>query len=157
MNHPDCGAMRDLLPAYVRGRLAAPDVAAAELHLAECADCRQEEQLLHLLSAPLPATPAGLEDAVLAAVQRRAAPRGVRVGRLAMAAATAAALLGGAMALETLFPGGDPVQPVATAALDEADAPVSWAVALDPLLHGGSGFEHMSVEELELVLAELDR
>lgn len=52
MTMRDCpdGAVRDLLPVYAVGRLDADLSAGVEAHLADCADCRAELDLLRAVS-----------------------------------------------------------------------------------------------------------
>ncbi len=59
------------LQDYVQGQLAAGEVAAVELHLAECADCSARVEEYNLLFAdlaklPMPPVPTGIPEAVLA-------------------------------------------------------------------------------------------
>jgi hypothetical protein len=78
--------------------------------------------------------------------------------RLAMAATVAAALLGGTVVMQRagLLRSWTDTSPTRLT-LDASDASaLSWAAAEDPLLHGSSGLQQLSVEELELLLAELE-
>jgi hypothetical protein len=90
---------------------------------------------------------------------RRPAQRALsQPARLALAATVAAALLGGSLILDRaglLQRTTDPAR--AMVSLDEGDASaLSWAAAEDPLLHGSFALQQLSVEELELLLAELE-
>jgi predicted anti-sigma-YlaC factor YlaD len=145
MNPYDCEAIRDLLPALVRGQMLPHEETLAQLHLDACAQCSAEADIVRMLRTTLAPVPAGLEARLIAAVRRRSFLRG-RPARLALAATLAAAVIGGALMYDRTGVGMD---------LDiEA---VSWAAAQDPLLHGGSELHELSVEQLELLLEELDR
>jgi hypothetical protein len=82
----------------------------------------------------------------VAAVNRRVQRR-VPVGRMAMAATLAAAVFGGSMMFGRLTE-----RETAPADLSS----LSWAAAEDPLLHGRSELQELSVDELENLLAELE-
>jgi hypothetical protein len=155
MNRYDCESVRDLLPLLNRGQLLSHEASAVELHLLGCADCREEESLVRLLAQTVPAVPAGLEPRVLLAV-RRPMPRRWAPTRLAMAATVAAAVLGGVLVLQRA--GYDITPDVAPGMLvfDDTTPAFSWAFSDDPVLHGAGSLHELSVEELELVLAELD-
>lgn len=145
----DCDEVRDLLPAHARGELLPHETAALDGHLVHCARCRDEAEVVHMLQDALAPVPHHLEERVLSAV-RTVRPRRVLRPRLALAATLAAAVAGGAL----LF--ARPGEPVAeTAAVDART--LSWAAAEDPLLHGRSELQQLSVEELETLVAELER
>jgi anti-sigma factor RsiW len=158
MNGYDCDAVRDLIPAYVRNELLPQEAVAAASHLAGCEGCADEAVVVRLVYAAQPAVPAGLEARVLLAVHRPAARRMREPARLAMAATVAAALLGGTVVVQRagLLGSWTDTSPTRLT-LDASDASaLSWAAAEDPLLHGSSGLQQLSVEELELLLAELE-
>ncbi|HSJ25755.1 MAG TPA: zf-HC2 domain-containing protein [Longimicrobiales bacterium] len=151
----DCESVRDLLPLHVRGQLLSHEMSAVEGHMIDCGNCAAEATLVRLLHDAPPAVPAGLQQRVLMAV-RRPAPRRWAPGRLAMAATVAAALLGGALVLErTGFDFSPEPMPV-TLVFEDMSPALSWATGDDPLLGGGAALPDLSLEELELVLAELD-
>ena len=151
MRRYDCDAVRDLLPALVRGELRPQERADAEAHVQACADCREELGVVRLVQSALAPLPASLEARVLLAV--RAAPlaqrRAVSGKRLALAAAIAAAVIGGSAVFIALTQrtGGPLVRDASQ---------FSWAAAEDPMLHGQSQLQELTEEELEIVLAELD-
>jgi predicted anti-sigma-YlaC factor YlaD len=158
MNSLDCGTTRDLLPLHVRQQLLPHEGESIERHLGACGECRQELALVAVLADSAPAASAQLQQRVLDAVLRRAAIRRTVARRVAMAAAVAALALGGSLLFQVLLPPTGGVQEsVATLGFDESAGALSWAVSLDPLLYGGPAFEHLTVEELEVVLAELER
>jgi len=88
---PDCGRIRNELPAYLYGELAAEGTTALEQHLATCAACRDEQAALRETRKLLERweTPRCVEDprqlarsiAELARTQERSSPQ-VRRGRL---------------------------------------------------------------------------
>jgi anti-sigma factor RsiW len=155
MNSMDCGTACDLLPLLERGELGPQQRSAVRLHLDGCAGCRAEAETVALLAGAAPPVPAGLEERVLAAVRRRQGRRWT-LPRLAAAASVASAVLGGSLLFQRVG-GPEGSEPVATVVLEEITPALSWAVSLEPMLYGGPAFEHLSVEELELVLTEFDR
>jgi predicted anti-sigma-YlaC factor YlaD len=157
MNRIDCESTRDLLPPLVRAELTGPDAATVEAHLATCAACLEEVAVVRQVHALKVVVPAGLEARVLTAVRRRMpAPRWVPA-RWAMAATFAAAVLGGTVIFERLGVRlGDDVQPAFVELDDGVVTVLSWAAAEDPLLHGLSALDQLSIEELEVLLAELE-
>jgi predicted anti-sigma-YlaC factor YlaD len=156
MSRIDCEQSRDLLPLLTRGQLLAADVTAVQAHLAECAGCRQESGIVETLAAVAEDVPAGLESRVLVAVRRPVRRTAWPVTRVAMAAALAAAVLGGSMIFERWRSLPTPEAGGALLVLEEAAPQVSWGLAHDPLLQNGSSLATLSVEELELILEELD-
>jgi anti-sigma factor RsiW len=95
----DCpnGDVRDVLPDYVNGRLDAPRRVEVETHLASCAACRDEVELLRDLRATMRRAPQVNAAAIAAAIAPYRAP--VRHGWATgwrTAAAIAAIVVGGA-------------------------------------------------------------
>jgi predicted anti-sigma-YlaC factor YlaD len=158
MNGYDCDTMRELLPAYVRNELLPHEKPAAASHLDVCASCAAEATVLRLVHDAQPTVPPELEARVLLAVRRPAQRALWQPARLALAATVAAAVLGGSLIVDRtglLRRTTDPSR--AMGSLDEGDASaLSWAAAEDPLLHGSFALQQLSVEELELLLAELE-
>lgn len=72
----DCpnGDIRDLLPDLLHGRLGAAERAEVEAHLRECADCRDELELLRGLRAALRRAPAVDAAAIAAGIPPYRAP-----------------------------------------------------------------------------------
>jgi anti-sigma factor RsiW len=156
MTSMDCETTRELLPLRIRGELLPHETTRVDAHVAACAECRADEALLAALARGVAAVPAGLEQRVLAAIATPVRHRWVPAG-IAMAATLAAALIGGALLMQRagydLTPDGVPGGVV----LEELMAPmVSWFMHDDPLLDGGSTLQQLSVEQLEIVLAELE-
>jgi hypothetical protein len=153
MNRYDCETVRDLFPVLLRRELLAHEAGAVEAHMAECAECSAEGGIVRLLHATQPAAPAGLEARVLLAVRRPAPVRRLAPARWAMAATVAAAVLGGSIIMERAGLGG---RTDLDGMLDASMIPMlSWAAAEDPLLHGSSTLQALSLEELEMILEEL--
>jgi hypothetical protein len=158
MNGYDCDAVRDLLPAIVRDDGGAGAAAARE-HLARCASCRAEAAVVRMVQDALEPVPPGLEERVLSAVRVAATPRRRSPARLAMAATLAAAVLGGALIVERFgTPWTAERDDLLLAEFDASAASLlGWVGGEDPLLHSGASLEELTVEELELLLAELER
>ena len=72
----DCpnGDIRDLLPDLLHGRLGAAERAEVESHLRECADCRDELQLLRTMRSALRSAPAVDVGAIVATIPPYRAP-----------------------------------------------------------------------------------
>jgi predicted anti-sigma-YlaC factor YlaD len=155
MNRYDCDATRDLLPLLLRQELLPHEAAAVDQHVTGCVGCSAEQALLRLLAQARPAVPPGLEKRVLLAV-RRPAPQRWAPARLAMAATLAAAVIGGALVLQRTGYDMTPDALPGAVAFDDASHELSWTMSDDPLLHGSSTLQQLTLEELELVLAELD-
>jgi hypothetical protein len=155
MNRYDCESVRDLLPLKVRGQLLSHEAAAVELHVLGCGECREEQSLVSVLAQSALPVPTELEGRVLTAV-RRPAPRRWAPGRLAMAATVAAAILGGALVLQRSGFDITPDLMPGSLVFDDSTPAFSWAIGDDPMLRGAAALHDLSMEELELVLAELD-
>lgn len=145
MNRYDCETIRDLLPSLTRGEMLPHEAARVEQHVADCSECAAEAHVVRLLQSTLAPIPAGLETRVLAHVRRRHGTARRVPARLAIAATVTVALIGGALVLDRSN----------DAAMTDVDA-VSWAAAEDPMLHGRSALQELSIEELEILLEELN-
>ncbi len=147
----ECGQTRDLLPLWSAGS-GDPHLRGVEAHLASCADCRAEAELVQRLRTARPEPPAGLARDILDrhAEARRAVRRsrwGAPVGL--SAAAVAAALAVGLFASARI--GTDPV----------------WDLALDPepsawygeewLIAGGPVPDALPDDVLQLLLQEMEQ
>lgn len=159
MKSYDCDAVRDMLHELHDAAVLPHERAAAEDHIAVCGECAAERAVVDLVRNALEPVPAGLENRVLAAV--RAAPVGLRrrsPARLAMAATLAAAVLGASLiAPRVSLLGGFGMNVMAAFELDDtAISQVSWAAAEDPLLNDRMMLDDLTIEELEILLAELD-
>ncbi|HSJ09130.1 MAG TPA: zf-HC2 domain-containing protein [Longimicrobiales bacterium] len=156
MTH-DCDSIRDQLPLLALGRLPADEASTVRSHAEACAECRAELDVVVMLQGALAPVPVGLEARVIGAVRRVAPSRRWNPARLAMAATLAAAVIGGTVIFERsgYLPGAES-QLSRTISLETGESAMSWDTDADPLLHGGSTLEGLSVEELELILAELE-
>ncbi|MDQ2929818.1 MAG: zf-HC2 domain-containing protein [Gemmatimonadota bacterium] len=124
------GAMRDLLPELVNGRLDAMTQLAVDAHVAECEECAEELELLRVLRPALLRGPVVNAERIAAAVraqvpaQRGANRRGMS-RRLAIAAAAllAVSAIGYAIAVRglTVTPEVAVVQMPRTVTTDSAD------------------------------------
>jgi predicted anti-sigma-YlaC factor YlaD len=149
----DCETVRDMLPARQRAELPSHEAARIDGHLAECAECDVVAGITGTLVRVTVPVPADLEARVLAVV---GAPRRRSIPAWAGIAATVAAtLVGGWLVLQ--WTGEPGTAGAGSVALEEAVPLMSWTVADDPLLRGGNTLQQLSVEQLELVLAEFDR
>jgi hypothetical protein len=155
MSLRECSDVRDLLPLAARGQLLPHEAGQVDEHVVSCAECLLEQRLVGLLLGTAASLPGGLEARVLLAVRGSAAAASrFTHRRVALAAVLAAAVIGGSLALGR---GGAWMGAGAgVLAADEQNPAVSWAVAFDPLFQGASALQQLSVEELELILAELD-
>jgi hypothetical protein len=156
MKRVDCGAARDLLPLVARGGLPAHVAAAVKAHAETCRECAVEAAVVRLLADATWPAPEGLEARIREAVHARPRARWSAWRVAALAATLAAAVVGGRILLERHGPAPDEdTLAVHAPAAGVTAAPASWAIELDPLLRDAAALELLSLEELELVLAEL--
>ena len=106
--------MRDLLPDLARGALSGPKLVAVEQHLASCASCRAELELVRRAQALLGAAPPVDASRIAAAVVRSRAVRRTTTRRVWLAAASVVAIAGAALLATTVLrePGGADLPPV---------------------------------------------
>lgn len=149
-----CESVRDDVPLLAAGMLDDARAREVTLHVAECASCRAESDLVALLRTVSVAA-VGLESRVLRAIAIPAPPPRWRVGALAAAAGLVALIGGSAVLLQSRSADGPDVVAVGFEPELEA-AELSWAARTDPLLHGGPGLAALSDEELELLLQEME-
>jgi anti-sigma factor RsiW len=137
----DCpnGELRDLLPGLLHGRLEDADRRMVEAHLARCADCRAELELLRQLRGTLRRAPAVDVAAIVAAIPPYRAParRSWGGGGWRAAAAVALIAVGGTSVAIANRVGDQPTRsssPVASAqsVLTTPARPDSHAVAQAP-------------------------
>jgi len=96
----NCDAVRDALPDALAGSLGPEQSRALAEHLAACADCRTEVEVVRVLRQHPVRVPDGLEARVRRAVAARRGPGRFHLSRPALlAAAAAGVLLGGALLL----------------------------------------------------------
>ncbi len=165
----DCpdGTVRDLLPELVNDRLA-PDVRRrVNAHVRECADCRQELELLNGIRASLRSGPLMDVAAIVAGIPAYRAPRHSWVGWRAAAAIVLLAVGGTSVAVlqrETATgpdvgptsvartrPGASPIDP-------PSRRPASPAVegAAGELALGNPVIDELDDRELSTLLADLE-
>lgn len=120
-----CADIRDRLPDWVAGRLAASEADRVTLHVRGCADCAAEAELLRGLVATHPSAPAELASRIVAAARAEHAPGTPTLPGVAPRLArprtrawtlTAAALLVLAVGITVLSPRRNETQPEAPVA-----------------------------------------
>jgi hypothetical protein len=151
----NCDAVRDALPLLVREPNTSLEAAAVAAHLERCEPCRAEQEIVHLVYGLAEEVPAGLTSRVVEAVRLRTTRRTVPA-RLAVAATLAAAILGGSLVLDRWGYDVAPAPSGGALVFDDNLAVVSWNVSDDPLLQSGTTLQQLSLEELEIILAEMD-
>jgi anti-sigma factor RsiW len=172
MSMRDCpnGEVRDLLPAFVHGRLEAAEAARVREHLAACEDCEVEVAVLRSLhdelTAPVPVDLASVTAGVLARTTggvrlvdapTDVAPRGAaaRPTRWLRAAALVLAVGGGSLLAvqQVLGPGTGPGQPAPQGPV------VAMAGETAGLGFGGgvSDLADVDLQELEAAVAALEQ
>jgi hypothetical protein len=137
-----CEQVRDRLPESMDGRLDAGEAALMRAHLADCAECRAESELIALLRTPV-TVPAELEARVVAAV-RAHAPIRRPVRHYAMAATFVLAIISGALFSLRNAGTTDPGD-IVLAPPEEGE-----------LLLRGPGLTSLSEAELEALLKEIE-
>lgn len=151
-----CEAVTDLLPDRVRGDgggIGEIDRRRLERHLARCAPCRAESELLGLIADARPAVPAGLHARVASAVAGWRAPkRRVPAGMAAAAGIVLALVTGGLLVIQV-----QSFEETAAAGTQASAATIQDVRPYDPLLSGGPQLARLSVDELATLLAEMDR
>lgn len=148
-----CTWVRDRLPEYARDALDVADNARIDQHLAECADCSAEAQLVAAIAVPV-TLPAAVESRVAAAVRSRmplTARRWPGFRHYAIAASFAFALITGSVLWR--HGGGQRMAPASPDV--DIDAVLAQPSGADPLLHE-SGLQSLSEDELRILLEELE-
>lgn len=155
-----CVWVTDQLPEYHAGRLEFGDREEVEAHLAGCASCARESELIAALRrVPLPPAPPGrwarLAEMVIAEA-RRVAAREART-LVWQRVAAAVALVAGASGIGWWFATSREMGPVAEAvSVPEA---LVWTVSLpggESAIPGGFTLEGLDVPELKALLEEVD-
>lgn len=149
MTEFECAWVRDRLPEFVRDALDVADGARVEQHLATCADCAAECELVSAIAVPV-AVPAELEARVVA-VARSTTRRGSGVRQYAIAASFALAMVTGSI----LWRKGVGPAGVVTSSDVGVEAVLAQPTGADPLLHE-SGLQSLSEDELRTLLEELE-
>ena len=149
MNEPntECGAIRELIPDLAAARLPAAAAARVESHLAGCAGCRAELDVVRLLYGSKADAPAGLLDRIVGATHAR---RPSRTWWGVSAAAIAALALGiGIVSDDASPPAGE-----VPAFVREAEEGEIW-LSDDGLVAGAPALDDLSDEALLELLDEL--
>ncbi len=174
MTMRDCprGEIRDLLPLFARGRLAAAEHREVAAHLASCADCAAELALLDATSRAF-ALPVVDAAPIVSAVLEGRRPQGVAFHRRPLwrvAAAITVMITGAATMLVVQQRAGErgsiaAVSTVTGGAEDSAALQGTIATATDPVgpIDGGSvrapvrsAVADLTDAQLEALLASLD-
>ena len=161
MNDCPNGDVRDVLPDYLNDRLAAPRRVEVERHLATCATCRDEVELLRALRATMHRAPVVNVDAIAAAIPPYRAPerRSWTTGWRTAAAIAAIAVGGASFALlhdDAPVARDASAPPVAIAPAPDADSvhsPVGPAVARAPVTEPSTSPAPAIARSRELALA----
>ncbi|MGQ0640655.1 MAG: hypothetical protein ACT4P6_07775 [Gemmatimonadaceae bacterium] len=170
--------MRDMLPELLHGRLAVAHAAQVREHVALCAECAGELELLERVRRSYATTPAIDTAAIVQALpspsRRRAAPSARRLYSLGVLRLAAAVVfvIAGALVLRTVVRGaagggdaGDTIgplvqQPVDTTQLllpDNPSAREPQPASPRVLAMSLSEVDDMEADELETLLGALDR
>lgn len=139
--------MRELLPDFAQGDLAARERSALTAHLERCDDCRAELRMIEQVRAALPAIPVDAARIARAIPPYRATPVWMRAFRSmpARIAAAAVILATSAVAARQAFEGSSPATPGAGNA---SQATIEVGVS--------SPLADLSVGDLEMLVASLD-
>ena len=142
-----CGTVRELIPAFVAGRLAAPETALVKDHVPACLDCAAELDLVRLLYASRVEAPPTLLERVTRSVASR---RPARTWWGVSAAAIAALALGIGSVSDRA---SDPTLDVPAFAREAEEGEI-W-LSDDGLVAGAPAFDDLSDEALLQLLDEL--
>ena len=148
MSDMGCEGAREAIPGYVVGGLSPAARTEVRAHLDTCAECREEAELVALLSASRPEVPTALAGRIQSALERR--------GRWVLrpwwglaAAALAAVALGIGVTSRRQGPGVE--VPAYVAGVDEEGL---W-LSDDGLIAGAPALDGLSDDALEQLLAEM--
>jgi hypothetical protein len=144
MTNWTCEVVRDAYPDAQNGRLDAMRVDMIRAHLASCADCRSEIDVLDVIHAQPMAVPAGLHERVVAAARQPQRPYWQSRRVLSLAATVALALVGGSVLMQTAGSEARTARPVGFVSVENA------------MLTGKASLDDYSVAELEKLLEEID-
>lgn len=150
MNMSHCEGVRDRLPDLAWGTLDAADARMVETHLATCAACAAERDLVETLRAQQAPLPFGLEQRVARAVRTTRPRWRVSPTRLAMAATVVFALVTAGLLARVGLPGAGRTGEEPTVDVDEA-----LLYSGVPLTSSAPTLDDLSVEELETLLREM--
>ena len=144
-----CEWIRELIPDYAAGRLTDDEIALADLHFADCNECRDELDLVHLVFSSRAMEPEGLAVKINAAVHSRRVT-GHRQWWGAAAAAVALLAIGLNMILDRSGPGDLPL----AESEFEIESENLWLTD-DALIAGAPMLGGLSDEALTQLLEEL--
>ena len=144
-----CEWIRELIPDYAAGRLTDDEIALADLHFADCNECRDELDLVHLVFSSRAMEPEGLAIKINAAVHSRRVT-GHRQWWGAAAAAVALLAIGLNMILDRSGPGDLPL----AESEFEIESENLWLTD-DALIAGAPMLGGLSDEVLTQLLEEL--
>ena len=148
MSSPHCELIRDTIPDFAAGRMAAPAAATVQTHLDGCDECRAEAQLVALLYSARPLVPGDLTRRIEEHV-RSDRPGLARPWWGLAAAAVAAVALG--IGVSSRAPSVDVEVPAYVA---EMQGLSPW-VSDDGLIAGAPALEGLSDEALQILLDEM--
>ena len=144
-----CEWIRELIPDYAAGRLTDDEIALAGLHFADCNECRDELDLVHLVFSSRAMEPEGLAVKINAAVHSRRVT-GHRQWWGAAAAAVALLAIGLNVILDRSGPGDLPL----AESEFEIESENLWLTD-DALIAGAPMLGGLSDEALTQLLEEL--
>ena len=144
-----CEWIRELIPDYAAGRLTDDEIALADLHFADCNECRDELDLVHLVFSSRAMEPEGLAVKINAAVHSRRVT-GHRQWWGAAAAAVALLAIGLNVILDRSGPGDHPL----AESEFEIESENLWLTD-DALIAGAPMLGGLSDETLTQLLEEL--
>jgi anti-sigma factor RsiW len=148
MNEHECGWVREAIPDHARGRSSAAEAERIDRHVAACADCRAELDLVRLLYASRPRVPE-MPHAMLERVEREARRQPPARTWWGISAAAIAAL-----ALGIGIVSNDAPSTEVPAFVREAEEGELW-VSDDGLVAGAPALDDLSDEALLQLLDEL--
>lgn len=164
----DCSniEIREALPELLHGRLDAIKAPKVREHIARCAECAAELELLQRVQRAYAATPAVNTAAIVAALPRRRTRRAFSLGIL-RAAAAIVLLLAGGLIIRAAMSGsenGKSNQVVVTpqdtpAVAAQRDTPVTIHRSTQPrvLAMSLSELDDLDADEMESLLSALER
>jgi hypothetical protein len=176
MTMRDCadGELRDLLPDFVHGTLAATEQVRVRAHVASCADCEAEVELLRAVGAAFPtpavdvrrivaALPAGAGGAVrppaftIRPWRLAAAATILAVAGISLAVARETFVAAGSRSVTVATPGTVPhVEEAPVAAAGETIASVARPVRSETGLSFDGGLSDLTDQQVKALLVEID-
>lgn len=151
MKDRNCATVQDLLPEYVAATLGTEPAAEVRAHLAHCAECRAEAELVSLVRSADVDVPPDLESRIVSAMHAGGGLPSTRkwsVKHYAMAATVAFAAITGSWIWQSNMQ-GDENRPADVAAVPVAEED-------SPVLLRSPGLSALSEEELLALLKEIE-